>query len=114
MAKLVRRLHEGGAIVVAFDIIFAEPERLSPKRALATWPDTPEIKALREQAAKLPDNDEQLAKAMRLGKTVTAFALTNAKTKKFAIRQDGLRLRRLQPAAIHLRVRGGNFRRSPC
>ncbi len=81
MAKLVRRLHEGGAIVVAFDIIFAEPDRLSPKRALATWPDTPEIKALREQAAKLPDNDEQLAKAMRLGKTVTAFALTNAKTK---------------------------------
>ena len=80
-AKLVERLHKGGAIVVAFDILFSEPDRLSPKRALATWPDTPEIKALREQAKHLPDNDEALAKAMRLGKTVTAFALTNEKTK---------------------------------
>ena len=80
MAKLVRRLHESGAIVVAFDVIFAEPDRMSPKRAVATWPTTPATKDLKKHADTLPDNDEVLAKAMRLGRTVTAFALVNRKT----------------------------------
>lgn len=81
MARLVGRLHEGGAIVVAFDIIFAEPDRMSPRQALKTWPDVPELKALRDRGNTLPDNDEMLAKAMRRGRTVTAFALVNRKTK---------------------------------
>jgi adenylate cyclase len=37
LARLVRRLAEDGASVAAFDILFPEPDRASPERAIAEW-----------------------------------------------------------------------------
>ena len=47
VAEMVERLTELGAAVIAFDIVFAEPDRTSPQEVLPLWPDTPEVRALR-------------------------------------------------------------------
>jgi adenylate cyclase len=37
LADMLVRLFEAGAKVVAFDVVFAEPDRTSPKQALSVW-----------------------------------------------------------------------------
>ena len=63
LAKLVTKLTELGASAIAFDIIFAEPDRLSPSR----------INNDKTQR----DNDVLLADAIKNGPVVTAFASTS-------------------------------------
>lgn len=43
IADMLVRLFEGGARVVAFDIVFAENDRTAPSQALATWFDQPRL-----------------------------------------------------------------------
>ena len=76
VARLLEELTRRGAEAVAFDIIFAEPDRTSPAHVLPLWPSTPALDALRAQAASLPDHDQQLAQRMRNGHVVSAFSLT--------------------------------------
>ncbi len=74
IARMVARLKEAGVGATAFDILFAEADRMSPKQLAAQWQaHTPLQRALGE----LPDNDLLLASAMaEAGNAVTAFALT--------------------------------------
>ena len=74
LAELVDRLHAAGAATVAFDFIFAEPDRLSPSRLI----ENPRLRSLLgledgEQAQVLPDNDRLFADAMRRGYVVIGF-----------------------------------------
>jgi adenylate cyclase len=68
VAELVTRLTAAGAVVIAFDIAFPEPDRLSPGLLADTLPnlDAPTREALRRQ----PSNDEVLAAAMRRSRVV--------------------------------------------
>ncbi|MFA6004366.1 MAG: CHASE2 domain-containing protein, partial [Elusimicrobiota bacterium] len=76
VARLVRRLNELGAAVVSFDVVFAEPDRTSPARVAASWPDTPETRALRGRVTGLPDHDRILAQTMKqAGNVVTGFVM---------------------------------------
>lgn len=82
LAELVDRLHAAGASTIAFDVIFAEPDRLSPSR-LASDPRLLEAFGGSNDAPppNLPDNDKIFADAMRRGYVVIGFAassLTNA------------------------------------
>jgi adenylate cyclase len=73
MAKLVTELSDMGAAVIAFDIVFPEPDRLSPRRVL----NDPTLLAKLEPAlnfADLPDSDVELARAMTGRPVVTGFA----------------------------------------
>jgi len=76
-ARLIDRLREAGAAVVAFDIDFAEPDRTSPKML---EPLIAQSGPGREEAARLlaalPDPDEKLAEAMSKIPVVTGFILT--------------------------------------
>ncbi|MBI4342738.1 MAG: adenylate/guanylate cyclase domain-containing protein [Candidatus Omnitrophica bacterium] len=76
VARLVERLHALGASAIAFDIVFAEPDRTSPRQVLPLWPIAPAIDALRETAGQLPDHDQVLAQAIGEARVVTGFALT--------------------------------------
>ncbi len=76
VAELLARLANAGAATIAFDIVFAEPDRTSPANVLPIWPETPEIKALRERAESLPDHDRMLAEVMAQINVVTGFVLT--------------------------------------
>ena len=68
LADLVKRLTELGAAVIAFDVIFPEPDGLSPKLAAETFRGLDE--ATREKLRTLPSNDEVLADALRQSRVV--------------------------------------------
>ncbi|MGE0256716.1 MAG: CHASE2 domain-containing protein [Alphaproteobacteria bacterium] len=76
VADLVWRLGDAGAAAIAFDIVFAEPDRLSPSRAVAGWAAGEASDRLREAAASLPDNDAVLAAAFSHNRVVTGFVTT--------------------------------------
>src|SRR5687767_7945901 len=64
MAQLVEKLTEAKVGVIGFDIVFAEPDRLSPGRIVKSWPKTPETEQLLARADELPDNDKIFAAAI--------------------------------------------------
>ena len=74
---MLERLTQSGAAVIAFDIVFAEPDRSSPEQALKLWPKTLEVLALRDSVAVLPSHDSILAEAIEQAPVVTGFVLTN-------------------------------------
>ncbi|HNW44927.1 MAG TPA: adenylate/guanylate cyclase domain-containing protein [Elusimicrobiales bacterium] len=75
LAKLVNKLSAQGAAVIAFDAVFAEPDRTSPARVMEDWPPTPEVQALKKNLDRLPDNDQVFARAIAKASVVTGFAL---------------------------------------
>ena len=78
LAELVDRLHAAGAATVAFDFIFAEPDRLSPSllakdvrlRNAFGVADQPPL-------TDVPDNDKIFADAMRRGNVVIGFGASS-------------------------------------
>ena len=89
VARLVSRLTELGAAVVVFDMVFAEPDRTSPNQVLELWPDTPAVKVLREQLARLPDHDRILAETIARSSVVTGFVLTNGELPRRPVAKKG-------------------------
>ena len=63
VADLVTRLRALGAVAIGFDIVFAEPDRLSPAVAVASFRGLDE--ATRDKLAALPSNDAVLAEAIK-------------------------------------------------
>jgi adenylate cyclase len=63
VADLITRLRELGAVAIGFDVVFAEPDRMSPAIAAASFrgldPET------RDKLAALPSNDAVLADAIK-------------------------------------------------
>ncbi len=74
LARLVQKLTEQGAAVIAFDVIFAEPDRSSIERVLRTLPDDEQRREMERLAAKFPDNDEVFAAAIAAAPVVTGFS----------------------------------------
>jgi len=72
VAELIERLRKAGAAAIVLDIVFAEPDRTSPKSMSATWnlPDD-----IRRRLVSIPDHDEVLAQTMRQGLVVLGFAV---------------------------------------
>ena len=68
LADLVTRLQKLGAVAIGFDIILAEPDRMSPSLVAKSFSQLDE--ATRSKLEQLPSNDEVLAKAMSGGKVV--------------------------------------------
>jgi adenylate cyclase len=73
LAKLVETLTADGAAAIGFDIVFPEPDRLSPATAIASWPQLAEIPGLRDRVEELPSNDEVFAAAIRKAPVVLGF-----------------------------------------
>lgn len=72
LATLTTRLGEMGAAAIAFDMLFAEPDRLSPSRIAAGLPAPPASAA----ATPLPDYDQQFAAALARTPSVLGFAVS--------------------------------------
>jgi adenylate cyclase len=79
IADMVLRLGEMGAAAIAFDMVFAEPDRHSPEQALASWTTSPEVEALRVAIKDLPSNDQVFADAIAGAPVITGFVLTSNK-----------------------------------
>src|SRR5690242_8917027 len=76
LADLVSRLAQAGAAAIAFDVVFAEPDRSSPEEAMRYWPRSPEVDSLRVALSRVPSNDSVLAEAVANTSAITGFVLT--------------------------------------
>ncbi len=72
MAALVDRLQQMGALVIGFDIVFPEPDRMSPRNIAETVRGIDP--ALRERLQGLPSNDEHFAKSIGRARVVAGQA----------------------------------------
>lgn len=64
MADLTTRLKAMRASAIAYDMVFAEPDRTTPSLVAARLPDTPEMVPVKEALTGLPDNDTLFAQAI--------------------------------------------------
>jgi adenylate cyclase len=77
LAQITDRLTELGAAAIAFDIIFAEPDRTSPIAIASNLPADSKYDAARAQLAALPDPDADFAAALARSPSVLAFAYSD-------------------------------------
>src|SRR5882762_9742510 len=68
IADMIANLTRLGAAVIAFDVIFSEPDRLNPEAAADTFRNLDE--ATRDKLRTLPSNDQIFADAMRRSRVV--------------------------------------------
>lgn len=68
VAQMVNAATAAGAVAIAFDIVFAEPDRLSPSQFLQDNPNLPN--AVSAELSTLPDNDTVLAQAFAASRIV--------------------------------------------
>ena len=68
VAELINKLNAAGAAAIGFDIVFAEPDRLSPALAADGFRGVDE--ETRNKLRSLPSNDQVMAEALRHSKTV--------------------------------------------
>jgi adenylate cyclase len=104
LAEMTRRLTEAGALVVGFDIMFAEPDRLSPREVIKLWPRSPETTALELRLAELPEHDAVFAAALARAPSVTGFAVTREPGGRAPASKAGFRIAGPDPTVA---VRGG-------
>ena len=94
IAAIVKRLAGAGAAVVAFDIVFSEPDRSSSENILAMLDASPTRDLLAKELASRATNDETLAQALEgqpvvLGSIATARAGTKPFPQKFGLANSG-------------------------
>ncbi len=75
VAELIARLQALGAKTIALDIIFSEPDQLSPEQILKNLPPGAEFAALQSKLSQLPRHDDLLAEAVAKTPVVTGFVL---------------------------------------
>jgi adenylate cyclase len=90
VAKLISRLAKGGAAVIAFDGVFPEPDRTSPKNMLLLWGKGATDELLRAQLSMIPDHDKVFAEAIAKAPVVLSFGLTNEPNAKIPLSKAGL------------------------
>jgi adenylate cyclase len=106
VAELIERLAEAGVAAVAFDVLFAEPDRTSPAQLAPLWEADND---LTQRLAQLPDHDSVLGLALARAPTVLGFSLTPQTSGRMPIIKAGFAtagddpLQFLQP---HLRFTG--------
>lgn len=75
LADMVTTLHQAGAAVIAFDMLFPEPDRASPLSAIEGLAVPPDVaRQLRTTLAGFPTNDEVFAQALATAPTVLGVA----------------------------------------
>jgi adenylate cyclase len=73
LAELVDKLAAGGAAAIGFDMVFPEPDRMSPANALRYWPRSETLAGLKEELEKLPSNDEVFSESIAGSPVVLGF-----------------------------------------
>ncbi|HSD92435.1 MAG TPA: adenylate/guanylate cyclase domain-containing protein [Methyloceanibacter sp.] len=73
LAELVDKLAAGGAAAIGFDMVFPEPDRMSPANTLRYWPKSEALANLREEVERLPSNDQVFAEAIAKAPVVLGF-----------------------------------------
>lgn len=90
LATLTKNMSDAGAAVIAYDMVFPEPDRTSPDIISRALPNGVEWDATRTQLSALPNNDDEFAKTLRQTPTVLGFILGAADTGRKPILKAGM------------------------
>jgi len=82
VAALTEKVVERGAAAIAFDIVFAEPDRTSPRAVLPLWAEAAERPDLLALARELPDHDRVFAEILAATPSVLGTAPAGAATRE--------------------------------
>jgi len=107
IADLVTRLRDQGALVVGFDIVFAEPDRISPPAVAESIRDLDA--QTREKLAAMPSNDAVLAEAIKRADGIVvgeAGAATATKSAGEELLQTGFAVRGPDPRPFLVKFPG--------
>jgi len=72
LADLVDKISQSGARVIGFDVLFAEPDRLSPESIARSFGRSDA--GIRDALARLPSNDRRLADSFKRSRVVLGLA----------------------------------------
>lgn len=90
IARLMRQLTDAGAAAIALDIVFSEPDRTSPPQIAARMETSGGDPGVISALQRLPDNDDELARAIRQMPVVTGYFLTRDPERKQALSKAGI------------------------
>jgi len=90
VAELTRRLRDAGAAVIAFDMVFPEPDRTSPDMIARGLPAGTEWDSARSQLSALPNNDAQFAQTLSESPAVLGFIMVDRDTGHLPVLKAGL------------------------
>ncbi|MEZ5831903.1 MAG: adenylate/guanylate cyclase domain-containing protein [Dongiaceae bacterium] len=89
IAQLLANLRKQGAAVVAFDIVFAEPDRTAPSRVTGNWGLSEDDSLTREIETRIADPDAVMASELLNGNVVLGLVLTDGAPPAEKIRRKG-------------------------
>lgn len=102
LAEVTRALTDMGAAVIAFDIVFAEPDRTSPGLVLGNLStnEAGNLEAFRAELEKLPDHDQVFAQALGESPSVVAFAVLTHQGGRLPMSRSGFAFGGENPASF--------------
>jgi serine phosphatase RsbU (regulator of sigma subunit)/CHASE2 domain-containing sensor protein len=74
LANLVSRLEAMGAVAIVFDMVFPEPDRLSPEQIAKRFPEDATLLEAKKVLSAAPTNDNAFADAIARAHVVLSFA----------------------------------------
>ena len=86
VAEMVDAATAAGAVAIAFDIVFSEPDRLSPRQFANDNPDLPG--GMLDALGDLPDNDEVLARSFANSRVVVGQTNVRSSRSNFGVRPE--------------------------
>ena len=98
VARLTLALGQAGAAAIAFDIVFSEDDRTSPRQLSKRFAKTDP--GVAQALDALPDNDAQFAQVLAATPSVTGFFFTNDPLVSQAIPKAGLAVSGTVPASV--------------
>lgn len=104
IAEMITHLTQAGAATIAMDIIFAEPDKTSPRQLIPLWQKEGVLSNL--SADELPDHDDVLAEAIGQANVVTGFALNEQITMAKPAKKAGMAVAGDSPDATLERFTG--------
>ncbi|MBD8893743.1 adenylate/guanylate cyclase domain-containing protein [Labrenzia suaedae] len=102
LAELTHALNEMGAAVIAYDIVFAEPDRTSPGLVLQNLSadNLSDLESFKSELAKLPDHDVVFAQSLEESPSVVAFAVLTHAGGRLPISRSGFAFGGENPASF--------------
>ena len=73
LSNLVGKLRDAGAATIGFDMVFPEPDRMSPANAVRYWPQSDRLTELKRELDALPSNDQMFASAIGSAPVIMGF-----------------------------------------
>ena len=90
MAKLIDKLNGAGAAAIGVDVIFPEPDRLSPEQIIQLWKKKAGHEKLLASAASYGSHDDIFARSIDKAPVVLGFIGTNVKAGERPLQKSGI------------------------